>query len=111
LKTPILPSNFTYTLLDTWERNPESERILETVERLEEDLTDKVTVHSPLRAVVEIGSAIEVSPERDKSLDYDPLMEQVHETIHMMLEKNRDIWDKPNTEIQGLQHKNIAMGG
>jgi len=67
----------------------EPERILETVERLEEDLTDKVTVHAPLRAVVEIGSAIEVNPERDRSLDYDPLMEQVHETIHMMLEKNK----------------------
>lgn len=69
--------------------NPGNEQILETVERFEEDLTDKVTVHFPLRAVIEIGDAIEVEPKRDRSLDYDPLMEQVHKTINMMLDKNK----------------------
>lgn len=90
--------------------NPEPEQILETVERLEEDMTDKVTVHAPLRAVIEIGDAIEVNPERDKSRDYDPLMEQVHETIHMMLEKNRMICSNSDKGIPNLIGQNIPIG-
>src|SRR5262249_22824675 len=42
------------------------ERLLETVERFEEDLTDEARVHRPLRVVIQVGPAIEVSPARDK---------------------------------------------
>lgn len=69
--------------------DPAPEQILETVERFEEDLTDEVTVHFPLRAVIEIGDAIEVNPERDKMLTDDPLMEEIHQSIESILEKNR----------------------
>lgn len=40
--------------------NPTPERILETVERFEEDLTDRARPHFPIRAVVTVGEAIEV---------------------------------------------------
>ena len=38
------------------------EKLMETVERFEEDLTDHVTIHGPIHAVMEVGDAIEVSP-------------------------------------------------
>jgi 1-acyl-sn-glycerol-3-phosphate acyltransferase len=65
--------------------NPTPERVLETVEKLEEDLTDLARVHFPMRAVVDVGEAIEVSPERTRSADGDPLMIAIREQIESML--------------------------
>jgi 1-acyl-sn-glycerol-3-phosphate acyltransferase len=42
------------------EGNPSTERLLETVERLEEDLTDRATVHRPIAVTVHVGQPIEV---------------------------------------------------
>lgn len=67
------------------EAEPTPERLLETVERFDEDLTDKARVHAPLRAVVDIGEPIEVSPERARSADGDPLMNAIREQIETML--------------------------
>jgi 1-acyl-sn-glycerol-3-phosphate acyltransferase len=68
---------------------PTPEELLETVERLEEDLTDKVTLHSPLKATIEIGEAIEVNPQRNKTLKKDPLMQKIEFSINkMLLSKN-----------------------
>jgi 1-acyl-sn-glycerol-3-phosphate acyltransferase len=65
--------------------NPTPERLLETVERYEEDMTDTVRIHTPLRAVVEVGEAIEVSPERARGTDTDPLMIAIREQLETML--------------------------
>lgn len=65
--------------------NPTPERLLETVERFEEDLTDSTRVHAPIRAVVDIGEAIEVSPERARSADGDPLMSAIRTQLETML--------------------------
>ena len=65
--------------------NPTPERVLETVERFEEDLTDRARVHLPMRAVVEVGEAIEVSPERTRGADGDPLMTAIREQLEAML--------------------------
>ncbi|RYD30055.1 MAG: 1-acyl-sn-glycerol-3-phosphate acyltransferase, partial [Verrucomicrobiaceae bacterium] len=46
---------------------PTPERILETVERYEEDLTDYSRPHSPIHAAVMVGDAIEVPATRGKS--------------------------------------------
>ena len=46
--------------------NPTPERLLETVERFEEDLTDTTRIHSPMTATVQVGAAISVSPTRDR---------------------------------------------
>lgn len=56
---------------------PTPEKLMETVERFEEDLTDQVTIHRPIRAVVEVGAAIEVPPARERGLDSDPVMQQI----------------------------------
>ena len=42
------------------EGSPSPERVLETVERLEEDLTDVATVHRPLAVTIRVGEPIEV---------------------------------------------------
>ncbi len=65
--------------------NPTPERVLETVERFEEDLTDRARVHLPMRAVVEVGEAIEVSAERTRGTDGDPLMGAIREQLESML--------------------------
>jgi 1-acyl-sn-glycerol-3-phosphate acyltransferase len=65
------------------------ERMLETVERFEEDLTDTVRVHGPLHAVVEVGEAIEVPPGRDRGAEGDPMMAEVRRSIEIMLERLR----------------------
>ena len=64
---------------------PTPERLLEVVEKFEEDLTDTCRVHSPLVATIEVGEAIEVSPERTRGTDGDPLMNAIRTSLEMML--------------------------
>ena len=72
------------------------ERILETIERFEENLTDQVTVHGNLEVIIDVGERIEVSPQRDRSDDGDPLMSQLEEALSGMLEEleeaETEIW-------------------
>lgn len=65
--------------------DPTPERFLETVERFEEDITDRARPHPPMRAVVEVGEAIEVSPERARNADGDPLMIAIRDQLEVML--------------------------
>lgn len=69
---------------DYLEHDPSTERILETVERFEEDLTDRVRVHGEIHATISVGEAIEVSGERPRG-GTDPLMNQIREQICMLL--------------------------
>lgn len=64
---------------------PTPERLLETVERFEEDLTDHLPVHRPIRAVVEVGEAIEVSPNRERGVEVDPVMVRIRVDLETML--------------------------
>jgi 1-acyl-sn-glycerol-3-phosphate acyltransferase len=74
---------------DYFSTPPTKEQILETVERFEEDLTDTVRTHSPIRAVVEIGDPIEVSPVRERGQDNDPVMTALRSELERMLIANR----------------------
>lgn len=65
--------------------DPTPERILETIERFEEDITDKARVHRPMRALVEVGEAIEVAPERARGAEGDPLMTSIRQQLETML--------------------------
>ncbi len=47
--------------------NPTMERLTETVERFEEDMTDKARVHGSWHVIIQIGDTIEVSPSRNQS--------------------------------------------
>ncbi len=66
------------------------DRMLETIERFEEDLTDKARVHGHLRAVIEVGSAIEVSPLRPRGVETDPLMIEIERALQGMLDRLAD---------------------
>jgi 1-acyl-sn-glycerol-3-phosphate acyltransferase len=61
-------------------------RIIETVERFEEDLTGKVTVHGPVEAKITVGDAIEVSTSREARGEGDPLMAAIESQLRTMLE-------------------------
>lgn len=64
---------------------PTPERMLEVVEKFEEDLTDTCRIHTPFTARVEVGEAIEVSPERTRGGDGDPLMNGIRASLETML--------------------------
>lgn len=66
------------------------EHILETVERFEEDFTDRVRVHGPLHAVVEVGEAIPVTTKRDRGAEVDPIMDGIRTQLTEMLGKLSD---------------------
>lgn len=60
-------------------------RIIETVERFEEDLTGKVSVHGPVQAKVMVGDAIEVGTGREARGEADPVMGGIENQLRAML--------------------------
>jgi 1-acyl-sn-glycerol-3-phosphate acyltransferase len=66
---------------------PTPERLLETVERFEEDLTDVARTHGPLRVVIQLGPALEVSPVRAKAGSEDPLLMKLEQQLREMLQR------------------------
>lgn len=63
------------------------ERLLETVERFEEDLTDAARIHGPMKLVIEIGDPIEVSPKRERGAKGDPLMQTLETQLQSMIDR------------------------
>ena len=63
--------------------DPTPERMLETVEKFEEDLTDECRVHGKMSATVHVGEAIEVSSKRVRGQD--PVMTRLEADMHAML--------------------------
>ncbi|MEO8495379.1 MAG: 1-acyl-sn-glycerol-3-phosphate acyltransferase [Planctomycetota bacterium] len=68
-------------------RRPSVDRLLETLERYEEDLTDKARVHGSLHAIIQVGEAIDVSPQRDRHAEVDPLMARIEHDLQAMLDQ------------------------
>jgi 1-acyl-sn-glycerol-3-phosphate acyltransferase len=60
-------------------------RMIETIERFEEDLTGKVSVHGPVDAKITVGDAIEVSTGREARGEGDPLMAAIENQLRGML--------------------------
>ena len=56
------------------------------MERFEEDLTDETRVHGPMKLIIDIGEAIEVSPKRPKGTKADPLMQELETALKMQLD-------------------------
>lgn len=75
---------------------PSVDRILETLERLEEDLCDEARVHQPLKVIIEVGEAIPVSAERDRKAEVDPLMSQIESSLQSMIA--RLMYESPRFE-------------
>ena len=69
--------------------DPAPERLLETVERYEEDLTDAATPHPPLHVVISVGEAIEAMPTRERNAEGDPLANEVRSQLERMLAESK----------------------
>ncbi len=65
--------------------DPPPERLLETIERYQEDLTDKLQPYVPLAVTITIGEAIEVNAGRAPHGADDPLLQAVEEQLRSML--------------------------
>ncbi|HEY4233169.1 MAG TPA: 1-acyl-sn-glycerol-3-phosphate acyltransferase [Lacipirellulaceae bacterium] len=61
------------------------ERVIETVERLEEDFVDEARKYEPFHAVVEVGEAIPVGTQRDREATGDPIMDEVRRQLQSMI--------------------------
>ena len=60
---------------------PSVDRILETVEKFEEDLFGKCRIHGKLKVIIDVGEAIEVSPKRQRGVATDPLMVAIRDQL------------------------------
>lgn len=67
--------------------HPSVDRILEILEKFEEDITDKARLHGQLKVVLEVGDAIEVSPERVRGVSVDPLMVSIQQSLQTMIDR------------------------
>lgn len=63
---------------------PTAERLLETVERFEEDTTDTARIHRPLHCRIDVGTALPVTTDRTRG-EADPLTAQLEERLKTML--------------------------
>jgi 1-acyl-sn-glycerol-3-phosphate acyltransferase len=62
------------------------ERVIETVERLQEDFTDKSSIHEPLHATIQVGEAIPVGTQRVRDDLGDPIMAEVRRQLQSMID-------------------------
>lgn len=76
-----------------------SDRILETVERFEEDLSGHVRTHRPFNVLIEVGEPIAVAAERDRHAPADPLLESIEHALKAMLERRTG---EPTAQEQNL---------
>jgi len=80
---------------DYLNNSPTPERLLETVERYEEDLTDVARPHPPLHVVISVGEAIEATPTRDRGADGDPIANELRRGLEKLLEESSSNRRKP----------------
>jgi 1-acyl-sn-glycerol-3-phosphate acyltransferase len=66
---------------------PTAERILETVERFHEHLTGEAPCRGPLRAMVDVGEPLPVSPRRERGVSADPLLSRLADSLQSLLQQ------------------------
>jgi 1-acyl-sn-glycerol-3-phosphate acyltransferase len=66
--------------------HPTVDRVLEIVEKFEEDITDKARLHGQLKVVLDVGEPIVVTAERDRKAAVDPLMVQIQQSLQSMID-------------------------
>lgn len=71
------------------DENSPPERIIETVEKFEEDLTDATKIHAPIKLHMEVGEAINIDVKRPRG-EADPVMVQLRERLETMLQQKRE---------------------
>lgn len=73
-------------------------RLFETVERMEEELTDTMTVHQDLHVEVRVGEAIEIDSEARRPRGTDPLMVELRQAMLNLLGVE-DHWPPEPVEV------------
>ena len=68
-------------------QEPSVDRVLEIIEKFEEDITDKARRHGQLKVVLEVGEPISVSPERSRGAPVDPLMAEIQSSLQAMIDR------------------------
>jgi hypothetical protein len=68
-------------------QNPSVDRVLEIIEKFEEDMFDKARRHGNLKVVLQIAPPIEVSPERVRGAPIDPLMVEIEQSLQGMIDE------------------------
>ncbi|MDB4381122.1 1-acyl-sn-glycerol-3-phosphate acyltransferase, partial [Mariniblastus sp.] len=66
---------------------PSVDRLIDTLEKFEEDLIGQCRIHGKTKVILDVGRAIEVSPKRDRGAKSDPLMAAIREQLNGSLEK------------------------
>ena len=66
---------------------PSVDRLIDTLEKFEEDLIGQCRIHGKTKVILDVGEAIEVSPKRDRGAKSDPLMAAIREQLNGSLEK------------------------
>ena len=66
------------------------DRILETVERFNENLWGDETPHGPMKAIIQVGEPIEVNTKRDRSSKVDALMQAIEQSLNELLKLSAD---------------------
>ncbi len=61
------------------------ERLVETIERMEEDFTDAVRYHGPVHCVLSVGEAIEAGTKRERGTTTDPITAAIKSQLTSML--------------------------
>lgn len=82
---------------------PTDTRLLETVERYEEDLLDRARIHRPLHAILEVGEAIDADAPKPRAGQSDPILSAIENQLRSML-------DKLSGEATALETNASAMG-
>ena len=60
---------------------PSVDRILETVEKFEEDINDRSRIHRPMKVIIDVDEAIDVPATRDRSATSDALTDTIRQRL------------------------------
>lgn len=75
---------------------PTPERILETIERFEEDLTDRARPHLPMRAVILVGDPVEVTAPSGGNREMDTTTPEIRKRLEHMMEESKTYRKTPS---------------
>ncbi|MBM4001867.1 MAG: 1-acyl-sn-glycerol-3-phosphate acyltransferase [Planctomycetes bacterium] len=64
---------------------PSAERVVEVLERFDEDFNQRASVLGNLHVILEVDESLVVSPERDRDCRSDPLMQAIDARLRAML--------------------------
>jgi hypothetical protein len=89
LDTSFIAQQLSLYRRDYLQADSPPERYLETIQGFEEDLFDKAQPHGPWHVLLEIGEPIEVSPERSRGSEADPLLSELRSRLQAMLDRQQ----------------------